>query len=310
MYDTVNFWIDRAMVGGDPLTIAQYLTDGADHNSTARGYTFTGKAGDYSVLLTDAGISLKGSLPKFLLPTNIHTLSRAGVWQAIEKLSDTVHLPIKEAKVTRVDVSTVLIVDRPPCDYYPFLGNKPRFERLQATSDTLYYNTNKKQLIFYNKLAEAKAKGVNIPAAFLGENLLRLEARFTERLSKQFNLPMVTGATLTDERFYTGMIKRWGDEYFSINKLKSISIMDTSTIKTPKDAKDVLFSFLLQNAGGDLVDSFLADLKAKNTYPDPKYYTRTKDELEKLINAKTMVEKSYLINELDRAVREVLINCR
>jgi hypothetical protein len=66
----------------------------------------------------------------------------------------------------------------------------------------------------------------------------------------------------------------------------------------------------LQDAGVGLVKSFLADLKAKNTYSDPKYYTRTKDELEKLINAKTMVEKSDLINELDRAVREVLINCR
>jgi hypothetical protein len=124
------------MVVGDPLTIAQYLTDGAEHNSNARGYTVTGKAGDYSVLLTDAGISLKGSLPKFVLPTNIHTLSRVGACQAIEMLSDTLHLPIKEAKVTRLDVSTVLIVNRPPCNYYPFLGNKPRFERLQATSDT------------------------------------------------------------------------------------------------------------------------------------------------------------------------------
>jgi len=37
MYATVNFWIDRTMVGGDPLTIAQYLTDGAEHNSTNRG---------------------------------------------------------------------------------------------------------------------------------------------------------------------------------------------------------------------------------------------------------------------------------
>jgi hypothetical protein len=296
--------------GGDPFTIAQYLTDGAEHRSNLRGYTVTGKSGDYSVLLTDAGISLKGSLPKFLLPTNIHTLSRAGACQAVEKLSNTLHLPMKDAKVTRIDVSTVLIVDRPPSDYYPFLGNKPRYERLQATSDTLYYNTNKRQLIFYNKLAEAKAKGVNIPATFLGENLLRLEARFTERLPKQFNLPMVTGTTLTDERFYTGMVKRWGDEYFSINKLKSTSVMDTSSIKTPKDAKDILFSYLLQNTEAGFVEGFIADLKAKNTYTDPKYYTRTKDELEKLINAKIKAEKSDLINELDTAVREVLINCR
>lgn len=259
MYDSVNFWIDRAMIGGDPFIIAQYLTDEAEHISPARGYTFTGKAGDYSILLTDAGISLKGSLPKFLLPTNIHTLSRAGAGQAIEKLSDTLHIPMKEAKVTRIDVSTVLLVDQPPSNYYPFMGQKPRFERVQATADTLYYNTNKKQLIFYNKSAEAKAKGMDMPAVFEGENLLRVEVRFTQRLQKQFNLPEVTGATLTNEKFYTGMIKRWGDEYFSINKIKSISIMNTSNIKTPKDGANALFSFLLQDAGGEFIDNFIAD---------------------------------------------------
>lgn len=298
------------MVGGDPFAVAQYLSNITEHSSEAQGYTATGKVGDYSVLLTASGISLKGSLPKFLLPTNLHTLSRSGACQAIEKLSDTIHLPIKDAKVGRIDVSTVLLVEQPPSNYFPFLGNKPRFQRLQATTDTLYYNTGKRQLIFYNKIAESQAKGVSIPTGYSGENLMRLEARFTKRLSTQFNLPVVTGATLTDERFYTGMVKRWGDEYFSIQKLKPFAVMNTSIIKTPNDAKDVLFTHLLQSAGIELVDNFMADLKAKKTFSDPKYYTRTKAELEKLINAKTIAEKSDLIKELDDAVREVLLNCR
>jgi len=310
MYDTVNFWIDRAMVGGDPFAVAQYLSNITERSNEAQGYTATGKVGDYSVLLTASGISLKGSLPKFLLPTNIHTLSRSGASQAIEKLSDTLHLPIKDSKVARIDVSTVLLVKQPPSNYYPFLGNKPRFQRLQATPDTLYYNTGKKQLIFYNKIAEAHAKGVSIPAGFSGENLMRLEARFTKRLPDQFNLPKVTGETLTDERFYTGIVKRWGDEYFSIQKLKANTLMDTSSIKTPNDAKEVLFTSLLQSAGLEMVDNFLSNLKARKTFSDPKYYTRTKNELERLINSKTTAERSDLIKELDDAVSEVLLNCR
>jgi len=305
----VNFWIDRAMVRGNPLTIAQYLTNVTEQNSIDRGFSVKGKAEDYSVFINDAGISLKGSLPKFLLTNNIQTLSRAGASQAIEKLSNTLHLPIKKSKVTRIDVSTVLLVDRPPCDYYPFLGNKPRFERLQTTKDTLYYNTNKRQLAFYDKFAEAKAKKMDIPETFIGKNLLRFEARYKNRLPTQFNMPIITGETLTDERFYNGIVKRWGNEYFSINKLKSISIMDTSTIKTPNDAKEVLFSFLLQNAEVGLIDRYLANLKAKKTYKDPKYYTRTKNLLQKRINAKTKSEND-LINEMDKAVNEVLINHR
>ena len=67
MYDSVNFWIDRAMVGGEPFTIAQYLTDQAEHKSE-RGYSISGRAGDYSIFLNESGISMRGSLPKFLLP--------------------------------------------------------------------------------------------------------------------------------------------------------------------------------------------------------------------------------------------------
>jgi len=177
MYDTVNFWIDGLMVGGDPFTIAQYLTDHTEQNS-ARGYSISGRAGDYLVYLNQSGIRLKGSLPKFLLTDNIQTLTRSGARDAIQKLSDEIHLPVDMAKVTRVDISTVLPMSREPNEYYSLLGNKPHFERLQATKDTLYYNTNEKQLIFYNKKAEAKAKGVKIPVGFEGANLLRVEARY------------------------------------------------------------------------------------------------------------------------------------
>ena len=308
MYDTGNFWLDRAMVGCDPFTIAQYLDEAAEHSSD-RGYTITGKAGDYSVLLTDSGISLKGSLPKLLLPTNIHTLNRSGVKDAINKLSDTLHLPIDGAKVTRIDVSTVLPVTRPVNDYYQYMGNKPYSQRLQATADTLYYNTKIKQLIFYNKIAEAKAKSMMIPTVFNIAFLLRVEVRFTQRLPKQFNRIEITGATLYEEQFYTDMVRRWGKEYFSIDKLKSISFMNTTNIKTPKDGVNALLSFLLQDKEPGFINGFIADLRAQKTYDDPKYYSRLKDELIKLTKATTLAEQNELIRELDQSIREVILNC-
>lgn len=309
MFDTVNFWIDRAMVGGETFTIAQYLTDITEYSSE-RGYSISGRTGDYSIYLNESGISMKGSLPKFLLSDNIHTLSRAGARDAINKLSDEIHLPIKLAKVTRVDVSTILPMKREPNEYYTLLGDKPHFKRLQATKDTLYYNTIKKQLIFYNKKAEAKAKGVIIPAGFEGANLLRVEARYLSRLSKQFNLIEITGATLTDEKFYTGMVKRWGDEYFSIDKLKSLSIMDVTNIKTVTDAKNMAFAMLLQKEGQSFIDTYIAELKAKKTYSDPKSYTRVKKGLNELIAASTETDQNELIKELDQAVNEIILNCR
>lgn len=309
MYDTVNFWIDGLMVGVDPLTVAQYLTDHSEHSS-ARGYSITGRAGDYLINAFESGISLKGSLPKFLLSDNIHTLTRSGARDAIQKLSDELHLPIDRAKVTRVDVSTVLPMSREPNEYYPLMGNKPHFQRLQATNDTLYYNTEKRQLIFYDKKAEAKKKGVIIPAGYGNANLLRVEARFISRLPQQLKQLEITGAMLTNEKFYSEMVKRWANEYYSINKLKSVSIMDTTNIKTPKAGAEALFSIMLQEKGQGFINCYIADLKAKNTYPDPKYYSRLKDELTRLISASTATEQSELIKELDKAVNEIVLNCR
>lgn len=310
MYDTINFWINCTMIGVDPLIIVQYLTETVEHKSDERGYRVTGKANDYYVSVLETGISLKGSLPKFLLPSNIHTLTRSGTKQAIEKLSDTLHLSIHDAKVTRIDVSTVLPVERPPADYYPYLGNKPNSKRLQATQDTLYYSTKNKQLILYDKILEAKAKKIIIPEGFCDSNLLRLETRWLQRLPTQFKIPEITGATLINETFYTNIIQSWGNEYFSINKLKSNLIMDTNNIKTPKDGANAIFSLLLQEKGQDYINNILADLKARNTYSDPKYYSRLKDELKKLTTASTNAEQSELIKELDEAVREVMLNCR
>jgi len=310
MYDTVNFWINCAMIGVDPLIIVQYLTEIEEHKSDGRGYRVTGRANDYYVSLLEGGISLKGSLPKFLLPTNIHTLTRAGTKQAIEKLSDTLHLKILDAKVTRIDVSTVLATKRNPSDYYPYLGNKPHFQRLQATKDALYYNTNKKQLVFYDKILEAKAKNIIIPEKFCDSNLLRFESRWKQRLPTQFQIPEITGATLINENFYTSMVQRWGDEYFSINKLKSNLIMDTNNIRTPKDGVNAIFSLLLQEKGQEYINNILADLKARNTFTDPKYYSRLKDELKKRTTVSTNAEQCELIRELDQAVREVILNCR
>ncbi len=74
-------------------------------------------------------------------------------------------------------MATHFIMNRPIPKYYPYLGSKRYFKRLQATNDTLYYNTSARQLIFYNKLKEAKSKGVIIPEVYRNEYLLRYESK-------------------------------------------------------------------------------------------------------------------------------------
>ena len=309
MYDTTNMWLDKTIAGCNHFAIANYLCDVSEIHSN-KGYFILGKADNYSVSINEAGISLKGSLAKYSLNDNIQTLTRAGTVEAIEKLSDNLHIPIIDAKVNRIDVSTVFSVSQSPQSYYRYLGNKPYFNRVQSTNNTLYYNTDKKQLVFYDKIKEAKGKGVNIPDLYKDANLLRYELRLTQRICKQLKANEITGATLTDEQFYYNIIQLWGKEYFNINKLKGISDMDLKNIKTPTDAKNILFADLLKDKDISYINSFLNDLKTNKTYSDAKAYTRLKNDLMSLFEAKTEEEQSQLMQELDKEVNNVLRYCR
>lgn len=313
MYDTVNFWLDSSsMAEGNTFVTADYLTNVAEHNSQKRGYYISGEIEDYKVCLFPSGISLKGSLSKLALPSNIHTLTRHGAAEAIELLSDHLHAPIHQARVTRLDISTVLPMKQPITDYYSYLGAKRYFDRLQATNNTLYYNTKgqTKQLIFYNKVAEATSKSVVIPKGFEGANLLRYELRYSKRIAPQLKRAQITGTTLTNADFYSDVINHWANEYKGITKLKQISIMDTDEIKTPNQALDVIFGLLLQQAGQDEIAAIMADLRAKNVFNDPKYYTRVKDKIKSLTKATKTAEQNELIKELDRAIFEVQNSAR
>lgn len=305
MFDTVNFWIDRGNTAdGNPFAVLPYLCEVVEQQSDKKGYSCSGKIGDYSVTCFQTGISLKGSLAKYYLPSNVYTLTRQTAKEALEQMSDETRLNMAAAKVTRLDVSTVIPTKRQPTDYYSGLGNKPNFKRLQAHQDTLYYNQQYRQLIFYDKTKEASAKGAIVPPTLTGCNLLRYEMRFLSHAQRLLKSPdPITGAILTDSGFYYSIVQLWKSEFETIKKINTISTM-TESIKTPKEAQTALFSILLQRGGQSCIDEFLADLKAKGTFADPKYYSRLKADLNKIMQAQNEA-KSDMILELEKAISNV-----
>jgi hypothetical protein len=308
MYDTVNFWQNKAdIAGGNPFAILPYLSEITERQNK-NGYSVTGKIQGYTANVCENGISLKGSLCKSFFETdNIHTLQRGTVKQAIEKLNDCLHIDLSGAKVTRLDIATVIPTKRPPADYYAYLGQKSHFERLQSTKESLYYNNHQRQMIFYDKGKEARAKKMNIPAVWENSNLFRYELRYTKRLNKQLKTD-TTASTLYNEKFYRGVLWNYYTEFKTIQKLKNNSFM-IDDIKTPKEAQAALFSYLLQKEGQNLVTDFLSELKANNTFPDRKYYTRLKADLNKMLVAKNE-NKSDLIQELETYIFDTAKHAR
>jgi len=307
MIDTVKFWIDTGkMSRGNPFDILPYLSDIGERNDVRRGYSCIGRFGNFTVSIFKSGVSLIGSLAKYHLGDNVQTLTRSTVQTAIEQMSDNLHTDIGLAKVTRLDISTVIPTTLPPSNYYNYLGIKPRFERVQTTPDTLYYNngknpkTMKLQLAFYDKIKEAKTKKAPIPQSF--KNLLRYELRFLRRLPSQFNVE-VTGAILHNSDFYAEMIRQWHDEFSTILKNKKIDMV-TDMIKKPSDVTKALATMYLQEKGQAETERILADLRASNAFADPKYYSRTKLNLNRLITVKNE-QKNESILELENKIYDV-----
>jgi hypothetical protein len=182
------------------------------------------------------------------------------------------------------------------------LGNKPYFERLQATNDTLYYNNRQRQIIFYDKTKEAVTKEIQIPDVWQNSNLFRYELRYNKNLNKQLNA-YVTASTLTGEVFYSSVIQNWYNEFKTIQKLREQSFM-TDNITTVREAEMALYAYLLQGKGQSYINEFLNELKAKKTFPDRKYYSRLKSNLNKMMTVKNG-SKNDLMQELETAIFDI-----
>jgi hypothetical protein len=305
MIDTLGLYqIRESIRAGNPFDIVPYLSDVTERHNEKQGTSCTGKALDFFVKVYESGnVFLDGSLSKFYFENNnIETLTRKATQNAVEKLSDFLHTDITTARVTRIDLSTIIPTKRPPSDYFMFLGAKSYFNRLQANPDTLYYNNHQRQIIFYDKQKEARAKGMKVPEILQESNLLRYELRILKRVNAQLKAE-VTAGLLSNEMFYQSIVQRWYNEFETIQKLKNPSFM-TENITTVKDAETALFAHLLQQSGQTVIDEFLNDLRAKSTFKERQRYSELKKKLNQIL-AQPKGQQSDLMQELETAIYNV-----
>ncbi|HOG04749.1 MAG TPA: hypothetical protein PK978_00740 [Paludibacter sp.] len=192
----------------------------------------------------------KGSLCKWYLGDNFQTMGRSDTQRAIEKLSDTLHLPMSKATITRIDIAQNIITKHPPNVYFNHLGTLKYANRLQQPSG-LYYRQAGGQLCFYDKFKEQKSNKGQIPELYEGKNVLRYEHRHTNRIASRLNVQKITGATLYDEAFYINLLKLWKESYNSIQKINDISI-NFEAMRTKQQLYKMGVLSLVGQAGGQL----------------------------------------------------------
>ena len=215
------------------------------------GAGITGSLNGLKISLSKYRMTIKdGSMCKWYLGDNFQTLGRGDTQRAIEKLSDTLHLPMSKATVTRLDIAQNFITMCLPEVYFNHLGLLKYATRLQMPNG-IYYDQAGGQLCFYDKIREQKKHGEPIPELYKGRNVLRYEQRYTNRIASQFKVSEVTGAMLYDEAFYIGLLNRWKEAYMAIQKINDVSL-NFQAMRTKQQLYKMGVLSLIEQAGGQL----------------------------------------------------------
>lgn len=312
MYDKVKLWLDRCEMGDAYPHLTTLLDEATQQIDLKTGEVRTyGSLQGLKVSLYVGGLSIVGSLPKFMYGSNIYPLDRQTTANAISKIEDALHLSLDDAKVTGFEFGCCFLMRHRVGEYLDRLGDMSRLQRYRFNPDTLYYKHRGKQqpktFCYYDKIADARSKQMEIPTGLQDANLLRCEIRLDGRLPYQLGVPEVTASTLSDRQFYKMVMQRFQDAYFSISKYNQLKTNSMSEIKTVADAFDCFVGKLMSQTeqSQDKVNAFLEELKGADVFKDRVSYTRLKQRIERAANKASLTITDELVKELDDEFRNV-----
>lgn len=301
MYDTLKLYLRQDSVKDVDLLAETpvFLENITEHSKNDEIY-YSGSLNNLRMYVSEKGVSINGSIAKYYLSDNMQTLRRQDTEQAIQKLSDDLHLPIKKANVSRIDFAHNFIMQYKPDVYYPYLGESQYFNRFQQPK-SLYYSNDSRTLLFYDKPVEAKSKGYRIPEVWSDQNVLRYEIRYRRRLSKQFKEPEVRARTLYDEQFYIKLTDRYVSDFKSIHKNVKISL-DSENMATVKDFWDQMALLSIERIGQAGAVDLVEELRAKEVFDKPEYYSRLKKQIRDKSKKFQASDSTPLIDELESKI--------
>lgn len=305
MFDTVNLRLNSDQIKGTDLLseIPNYF-EVTSESMYQTGPSVTGQIDNLRVTVTERGVKVGNSLCKYYLGDNLQTIGRQDTEKAIEKISDTLHLPFDRSHVTRLDIAQNLILKHPLPVYLNHLGTARYYTRLEQP-DSVYYSNSKRRLVFYNKLKEVAARREPIPELYRGRNALRFEMRLEKRLREQFKRKEVTASLLFEEKFYIKLIDWWFDEYKAIQKINAMET-DLSNVKTKRDLYNIGLLALVEKEGGPMAIKKKIDELYQTGEISRKQVYDLKQAVKDALSNETGQKQSEAIRELDQKIKQAV----
>lgn len=304
MYDNLDLTLTKDQNPGTDFlsSIPQHLTQVSNEGVNQFGKYITGYLESLKVSITESRVKIYDcSLCKYLLGDNFKTLTKGDTRRAIEKISNTLHLPFHLSNITRIDFAQNLIMQHPEEVYYPYLGEAQYYRRLPQPNG-LYYNNQLRQLVFYGKEYEQKIKRQPIPELYKNRNVLRYEMRFKKQLRQQLKQPEINAGMLSNELFYSGLVTRWKNEYSAIQKINS-KLINMKPTGSKKELSENLALYTILELGQPQILNRVKEWQISGDISKKQAY-----DLRTFIKqlTKTPIEEkgNELINELNKKVKE------
>lgn len=300
MIDTFGIFVETS----EPLDLTQSLEALTYHTNTKTGETsYTGKLKNLKIKQVKNGIIISGSVPKFYYGDNLMQLTRQDAIAAIDKISDELGINISDGKLFRLDIGVNLKMDKKLNHYLNQLGNKRYFKKTTFyDNQTISYQNQQRELMFYDKLAEMKKKKAEIPDAFKEDNILRIEYRIKKRLKN--HLPILTIKGILEEKNYRFAIDKFHDEFLKVEKMQPSTNTNITNIQfdSVKDFQKLAAYYGIQNNG---IDYFINLIETK--IMDKTKRKRMKDYLKGLMELPTGAaqdnEQEELTVKFEQAIR-------
>ena len=210
-----------------------------------------------------------------------------------------------------MDIAYNFEVTHPPESYFHHLGDLPYYKRLEQIFckgvEGLYYSSvsDKKQLVFYDKIKETTNRKDYVPPEYQNKNLLRYELRLKNHIKQIFEVNKVTVPMLYDVQFYNRIVDYWKSEYQNIVKVNEYEI-DIADCKGIRDLNKIGILLLVEQQGG--MNEFFKKLDQQYNIGglDKRQRSEIKRQTKELMQNKSIgVVRSPLIEELNTLVEGV-----
>lgn len=230
MIDTVKFFLPLIEYNIDRRLLSKCLSNPEMTTDKDGVERITGSLKNLKVTERKKNIlHIEGSLPKFYKGHNFQPLNITELKECIVLISDTLHLPVDQMGISRIDMADCVETSVNPKRYLNCLISYPRMEREQWGTNGIKFMNKTWHISIYGKVQERLSKKQVVPINFQKKNLLRIENVYKRDIKSKFKfLDNITELYLPEN--YLRMIATWEDTFNRIEKVdNNIGKLDSLT---------------------------------------------------------------------------------